>query len=303
MTRLQTTGLASLVFGFTFGGTTAAQSPGTTQPPADNPPGAPAPSPSPSEAPADSTTPMTNPPVDVDVDADADVHGTPPPADTTTTTTVTPSTPPAAPDIYIAPTTVVTDDTDEGWQGDMHRYGIAVSAGGGTGGFTNEAMRDTTNVGGEWDVRVSIGTRSPLALETSYIGSAQSISALGLDDNAVLVGNGAQAALRFNTTIDFPVQPFLYGGAAWRRYDLTNADFNTSDVNDSDNVFEFPLGVGVAGHWQGLILDARGEYRPTIDNDLLPEFASTGGTLEDIGNDNFAAMHRWSVSASIGYEF
>lgn len=294
MTRLQTTGLASLVFGFTIGGTAAGQAPNTTQPQDDNTPGAQTPAP----PAADSTTPMTNDPVDVDVDANADVHGTPPPVNTTTTTVT-----PAAPDIYIAPTTVVTDDADDGWQGDMHRYGIAVSAGGGTGGFTNEAMRDTTNVGGEWDVRVSIGTRSPLALETSYIGSAQSISALGLDDSAVLVGNGAQAALRFNTTIDFPVQPFIYGGAAWRRYDLTNADFNTSDVNDSDNVFEFPLGVGFAGRWQGLILDARGEYRPTIDNDLLPEFASTGGTLEDVGNDNFAAMHRWSVNASIGYEF
>lgn len=271
MTRLTTTWLASSVLGFTLGGTAVAETPETPETPQ-------APAEDRHDPAADTTVP-THEPIHTDIDVDAN--------------------PPDVPDIYVAPTT----DVDTYEDPDTERYGIAVAAGGGTSGFTNDDMRGATDVGGDWGVRMTFGTRSPLAVEGSYIGSAQSIAALGLDDDAMLVGNGVQAALRLNTTIDLPVQPFAFAGAAWRRYDLANTDFNTSDVNDTDNVVEFPVGVGIAGRWQGLILDARGEFRPTIDNDLLPELTASGDTLEDVGNDNSAAMHRWGVNASVGYEF
>jgi hypothetical protein len=278
MTRQKTTWLAGLVLGFTFGGTAVAQSPDTTQPEEETP----------ASPPTTTETPAQDP-VDVDVDVDTTT-----PAPTTTT-----------PDVYVAPDmpdTTVTE-TDSDYYEDKP-YGFAISAGGGTGGFTNDALRGTTDVGGEWGVRLTFGTRSPIAVEASYIGSAQTIDALGLDSSAILVGNGVQAALRLNTTIDFPVQPFIFAGAAWRRYDLTNTDFNTSDLSDSDNVFEIPLGVGIAGKFQGLMLDLRGEFRPTLDNDLLPEIAGADDEpLSDVGNDNFSAMHRWGVNASVGYEF
>ena len=149
----------------------------------------------------------------------------------------------------------------------------------------------------EWGVRVTFGTRSPLALEASYIGSAQRIKSLGLDDNAYLVGNGVQGALRFNTTIDLPVQPFLFAGGAWRRYDLANTATNLSDVDDVDNVFELPLGVGVAGRASGLMIDVRGEFRPAFDEDLVPD---VDGAATPTGA---VPMHRWGVNANLGYEF
>lgn len=283
MTRLRTTWLTGLVLGLTFGGTALAQAP---QQPNTAPP---------IEAEADVDAP------DVDVDApDVDVDAPDVDVDVDART-------PDAPDVYVAPpppadTTVVIADTDDDYDaGYMERYGITVALGGGTSGFTNDAMRESTDLGGDWGVRLSFGTQSPLAIEASYIGSAQNIEALGLDDDAILVGNGAQAALRLNGTFDLPVQPFIFGGAAWRRYDLTNADFNTSAVNDSDDVLEIPVGLGIAGKWSGLVLDLRGEFRPTLDNDLMPTFGIDDD--EDFGNDDFAAMHRWGVNASIGYEF
>lgn len=274
MTRLKTIWLAGLAL--TFGGTALAQAP---QDPAD-------PQPQPTPAPQGTVqgdVDLDAPDVDVDVDAP----------------------PPDAPDVYVAPppqpsTTVIVDTEEEDY--DIYeRYGITVSAGGGISGFTNDVMRDATGLAGDWGLRLTFGTRSPLAIEAAYIGSAQNIDALGLDDDAILVGNGAQAALRLNATFDLPVQPFIFGGAAWRRYDLTNEDFNTSDVANSDDVLEFPIGAGIAGKWNGLTLDVRGEFRPTIDNDLIPTFDFDDD--EDFGNDNFAAMHRWGVNATIGYEF
>jgi hypothetical protein len=202
-------------------------------------------------------------------------------------------------DVYIAPQTTTVDIDDADYEDpEDERIGIAVVAGGGASGFTGDVLRGTTDVGGEWGVRVTLGTRSPLAFEGSYIGSAQPIGALGIDDDAVLVGNGVQAALRLNATIDFPAQPFVFGGAAWRRYDLANTDVNTSALSDADNVIEIPLGAGIAGRWQGLMLDLRGEYRFAADEDLLPELLE-----DDVNTGEFASMDRWGVNASVGYEF
>lgn len=217
------------------------------------------------------------PPPEPQTDVDVDVEATPPPPQTT----------------YVVPPEPMEEEEEE-W-GPLSGVGIGLAAGGGAGGFTDEEMNDAADIGGDWDVRVTIGTRSPIAFEGSYIGSAQGIDALGLDNDAVLVGNGAQGALRLNATTDYSVQPFIYGGAAWRRYDLTNADVNLSDVADSDDVVEFPVGVGIAGMYEGFLFDLRGEFRASTSEDLLPE----AGSLDDSGTD----MHRWGAKATVGVEF
>lgn len=213
-------------------------------------------------------------------------------ADTETTGTATLNTDvqQPMPDLVVIPNDTYGD-------GHRERVGVAISAGAGTSGFTSDALRGSANVGGDWDVRATFGTRSLLAVEGSYIGSAQSISALGVDSSAMLVGNGVQGALRLNGTIDAPVQPFVFAGAAWRRYDLTNTSINTSDIAGHDDVLEIPVGVGLSGRWNGLVLDARGEFRMATNEDLLPNLDT------DITNDSFASMHRWGVNANVGYEF
>ena len=172
----------------------------------------------------------------------------------------------------------------------IERWGLGLALGGGVEGFTEDSETGT-DPGGNWTVRATLGTKQYIAFEGSYIGSAQSIDALGLDTNAILVGNGIQGAVRLNLLTGYRIDPFVFGGVAWRHYDLTNQAFNTSAVNGSDDVAELPLGVGVQYATAGVLLDARGEYR----------FASEGNMFDRPGfNQN---MDRWGVQGNIGYEF
>jgi len=177
----------------------------------------------------------------------------------------------------------------------IERYGVEVALGGGVEDFTNDTLRNTTTTGGSWNVRVAVGTRTPLAFEGAYIGSAQPIDALGLDGDAVLLGNGLEALARVNLT-QTEIQPFAFGGLGWRRYSIRNENFNTSAVAESDDVLEIPLGVGVAAKYRGFVFDARGEFRIARQEDLMPAL-----NAEDPTED--ADMHRWAVNANIGYGF
>lgn len=297
MSRLASTGFATVLVSLAFSGAAYAQAT------PDTPPPPPAPDTTP---PPDTTTTTTTTTTSGDVNASGTVN-----VDGTTTTTD--ATAPANVDVNVHTPDVVTTQPQPNYviapaptvvvheeEGPMSRIGVAIAAGGGAGGFVNDTLRNATDVGGNWDVRATIGTRSPIAFEGSYIGSAQGINALGLDNNAVLVGNGAQGALRLNATLDFPVQPFAYGGLAWRRYELTNTNRNLSDVRDNDDVLEVPLGVGIAGKASGLILDLRGEYRIARNADLIPNV--NADTLTSSSSD-FAAMNRWGVEGTIGIEF
>jgi hypothetical protein len=167
-----------------------------------------------------------------------------------------------------------------------------MSLGGGVEGFTNSSATGTS-VGGNWNVRAAIGTERVLGFEASYIGSAQEIDALGLDSDALLVGNGAQAALRANLTTGYDIGVFLLGGVAWRHYAVTNEDFNTSDIRDDDDVLEVPVGAGLDYAYRGFLFDARAEYRFTSYGDLMAARAVTSNE----------EMNRWGIQANIGYQF
>jgi hypothetical protein len=204
---------------------------------------------------------------------------------------------PVVQNTYIEPQPTYEPTYTEPREEDMGtRYGIEVALGGGVEGFTGDSARDFTNDGGAWNVRLGIGNRSPLGFEASYIGSAQSIDALGLDGDSVLVGNGAEGKVRVNFTQDYSVQPFAFAGAAWRHYNLANSDFNTSDIADSDDVLEIPMGAGLAFNYRGFLLDARGEFRLSSGGDLMPSL-----NPENFGDS--ASMNRWGVNANIGYQF
>ena len=90
-----------------------------------------------------------------------------------------PAEPAPAPVPEPAPAPIVYEEPRESW---LERNGIGVSLGGGVAGFTQDDMRDTTDDGGAWGVRVAFGTRSLFGVEAEYIGSAQNINALGLDN-------------------------------------------------------------------------------------------------------------------------
>ena len=234
-------------------------------------------------------TPTQVPPEPVDPTR---VPTDPPPVEPTTTDVVLPAPPPTIVTTTVPPPRDV--DTPEPTM--FQRLGFSLSAGAGVAGFTSDSLRSTTSDGGLWDVRATLGTRQRIAIEAAYVGSAQSIDALGLDDSAVLLSNGVQGNLRLNLIANLDVQPFVFAGAAWRRYSITNTDANTSDISDEDDVLEIPVGVGIAYRYRGLVLDARGEYRPSFDEDLMQSRNTTD-------TQDRATMDRYGVQANIGFEF
>lgn len=232
------------------------------------------------------------------------------PVETQTPTMAPPAPPPVQREIYservvepvvVQPTVVqptVVQPVIVRREGFRDRWGMAVSAGGGVNDFTGDAMRDITGTGGSWDARLALGTRQLIGFEAAYLGTAQSIDAIGLETDALLVSNGAEALVRVNL-LPGPLQPYAFGGVAWKRYDLTNTDTNTSDVVGSDDVYELPLGVGVNAKSQGLIFDVRGAYRIATGEDLVPD-----RDIDDArDNEGFSALDNFNVSGHVGVEF
>jgi hypothetical protein len=169
-------------------------------------------------------------------------------------------------------------------------YGIDFALGGGVTNFTGASARGVSSPGGQWNARLTLGTRLPVGLEASYLGSAQDLTAAGLDERAYLLGNGAEAALRLALPIardQWLVSPFAIAGFGWTHYSLQRTSFNASDILGSDDVYSIPLGAGLSGTFYGVTADARFTYRPTFSDEMLG------------GRD----MSNWAVTGNLGYEF
>lgn len=257
------------------------------------------------------------PPLSPPTDPYAPVTDTPPPVTTNTTTITTFDTTPTPPpaDIDTPPGTpvpgVTASDTRVLWVYDrpgpysyawndpflVSGIGVGFTVGGGISGFTDRAMRDTvsSNVGGLWDARASFGTHIPIGLDVGYIGSAANINTINGNANGTLVGTTVEAALRYNILPHNTFNPYIFAGAGWQRYDVTNMHFSQSDTGmaPKDNVAEFPMGAGFGVRdVSGFNFDVRGTFRATTDSTLLQE-----------SNGTYAQLHSWEASGSVGYEF
>lgn len=168
---------------------------------------------------------------------------------------------------------------------------VAIAAGVGITEFADAGMRDAAGIAGSWEARLIFRTRQRLSFEASYVGSIQDIDSLGLDDDAMLVSHGVGGAVRVNLFVA-RYQPYVVAGAAWRRYELTNADVNTSSVSDADEVMETPIGVGFSYRFDELIVDARGVYRVVLFDELMAPDA--GG--------HHTRLDNWTASLMAGIE-
>jgi len=210
------------------------------------------------------------------------------------------------PPVEKKPQVIVVQPEKPSWE---KGYGAAVSLGGGVSRFTDPGMRRTAGTGGFWDLRGHFGLRSPLGFEVAYIGSAgdiNSIQRLGPSKGAKLVGSGAEAVLRFNLLTDSAIQPYMFGGAALKHYDVVGADFTTSanGIADSDDVLELPVGVGMAYRMQGLFADFRFTFRGAMDENLVRGKAEASRINDTLGsNSGYLPMHNWAAGARVGYEF
>jgi hypothetical protein len=214
---------------------------------------------------------------------------------TTTTTTTTsnpqPTTNAPPPEAYTPPPeptfSAAPPPSHEHYEGVPG--GLAFSVGGGVDDFSKSSARAATSMGGSWTARLTLGTRSYIAGEASYIGSAQNTQNINGINGRTLYGNGAQGALRLNALTTYWAQPFAYGGAAWRHYSMS------SGGNNSD-VLEIPVGIGFATYMENLMLDVRGEYRFAV--------AKSGDMpLVALADNSTSQLDRWGVTGNLGYVF
>ncbi len=180
--------------------------------------------------------------------------------------------------------------------------GIAVALGGGVLGFTDRTMRDTTSpVGGTWDLRAAFGTHFPIAIEVAYVGSANQIQSLFGRQSATLIGTTLETDVRLNALPHYVIDPYVFVGVGWQRYDLDERDFTLADtgINPHDNMLEVPVGAGISYRLAGLVADLRGTFRATSGAGLVLE--QPAAPQQPAGALAFAPMHAWNMSLSIGY--
>ncbi len=176
--------------------------------------------------------------------------------------------------------------------------GLRFSLGGGISEFTDSPMEDMTDLGGNWEARLLVGANSILGLEAAYIGSARDIDALGLDDDAVLLGTGVEANARLNFLkfADDRADVYAVGGIGWNHYEIVNEGFNTSNVQDHDGVLIVPVGVGLGYRVERLTFDVRGTWRPAFDEELIRLDVAPD-------EDDGSSLDSWSALGRVGFEF
>lgn len=173
--------------------------------------------------------------------------------------------------------------------------GLQLMVGGGLTNQLDDETEEVTELGGTWDARVAYRNQSLIGVEAAYLGSVQTVNAFGLDDNAQLLGNGAEVDVRFNLLRDTLVRPYLFTGVGWMHYDLTNTETANAAVEDNDDVFHIPAGAGVGFHlYRGVTLDVRGTLRATFDDEV---FAPMSQPDDEMGLEN------WATTAQLGFEF
>jgi hypothetical protein len=173
--------------------------------------------------------------------------------------------------------------------------GIEAAIGAGVTGFLTQRARAFANPGGAWEVRVTLGSRLPFAFEGAYIGSRQSLAMLGLERNGFVLGNGAEGTLRFNVTRTL-IQPYLFVGTGWTKYQLRDTKVRTRDGGTSDDVFQVPFGAGVAMRAHHAFVDVRGTGRLMYNDTLIDQ---VGGS-SPIGA---GPLSSWSCTGRVGWEF
>jgi hypothetical protein len=167
--------------------------------------------------------------------------------------------------------------------------------------FSGGTADGAADIGASYDVRAGFRTHALVGVEAAYIGSSQSITALGLDPDAKIRSHGIEAVARLSLENvaaanlgPMRIEPFLFGGLAFQRFTLVDEGTNTSNVAAGDNVIAIPIGAGASGRWGRVDVDTRVTWRRTFDNDM---FRTPAGTRAD------AALSHWTLGARAGVEF
>ncbi len=182
------------------------------------------------------------------------------------------------------------------WRGNrvFSPYQISLTLGGGGGAYFNDRMQDALHGGGAWDARLVFGTRSFIAFEAGYIGTANALES-SFSNAPVLVGNGLEGNLRINL-VPWRVEPYIFGGVGYNHFNLVsraNDPIAASQFRDSDDEVLVPAGAGVSGYiGKHATLDARFTYRAIFNSNILVT-----------ANNADIRLDQWTVLGRLGYAF
>ncbi len=171
--------------------------------------------------------------------------------------------------------------------------GLGLSVGGGFAGFLSSDFNDIVNPGGGWNARLLVGTDHMIGAEFGYVGTANDLQELGLDENAYLLTNGGHVAVRLSLLpMYYDFRPYLLAGAGWKHYSVQRTRQNSSSLNSSDDVLEIPLAGGIHYDYAPLFADLRVTFAPAFGEGLVK------GPL-----DNHGDLSTWATDANVGFEF
>jgi hypothetical protein len=232
---------------------------------------------------------------DVDVDVDADLDDADADVDVDVTPQTTPPPRAVAPAPRVERTTVVVEDDEDDRQNDNDFMQLNIGAG--SGRFISDIGNAATGPEANWNLRALFGADSVIGLEAAYVGSAQSISGLGLEDNNLLLGNGVEGDVRLAPRIDagsVEVTPFGFAGLGYGYYNIVGEDVPaTASVEEDDHIMTLPAGLGLEVGLGPVDLEGRFTYRHAFDSDL---FGESNGFDE-------RSLSTWNLGAGIGFEF
>ena len=168
----------------------------------------------------------------------------------------------------------------------------SVVVGGGLTGFTDGAMRQATSPGLLWTLRLTIGSRTLLGFEVDYAGAASDLDMLGVH-GGTLEATTVDGLVRLGLRPHGTWNPYVFGGIGVQRYDLVGGTRSLLEpaMRTQEDSVAFPAGIGVHLRHDGLVFDARGTYRASLADGLVPR--DTGG---------YAPMSAWEASVAAGFE-
>jgi len=191
-------------------------------------------------------------------------------------------------------------DTSSGDTQDIGRElrGTSVMAGAGVEGYTG-SLAPRVGVGPAWNVIIGFHPSSVLGLELAYEGAVNSVKyfnfGLTTPQGADIVRNGGHAAVTFAFG-PWRVQPFVLAGVGVNHYSVSE---NAQDVGfRSTTAGYIPLGGGVRGQIQGVVIDLRGNWELPFSDNLFP-----GGTGKDTLGLSTGNYGRWNATLNIGGAF
>lgn len=173
--------------------------------------------------------------------------------------------------------------------------GVAFGVGGGIGGFTDSTVNDlsSSEIGGVWQFRTTIGSHTPIGVDLAYNGTAYDLQSFsGTSDT--LIGTNFEGALRWNVLPHNAWNPYIFGGVGWQHYDLNDNTLTRADdgIGSSDDLAVFPMGVGLSYRdSSGITGEVRGTFRAAASSSFIQD--ATGADAD---------LHTWEASAGVGYE-